>query len=817
MACRLASAALLLLTAARPSLGAEAAYTYNIAPAGGPDAGRTTVSAVGGALSAGNDAVTSWANGANELAGRTITVTYDLGTPQTILRLKARAIVPPWCNFSKGSFSVSADGSAWTEVGSQDGFPSHEVDGGATRTWEFEPRMSPASARYVRYEITPAAFVQPALSGIVIVPQASPAVAEARDLALSRAHGFYRPDDLPPGQHEPYFTFEKWRAKDPTVPQWAGPGGFIRLSVHNDSGDPWPIDSISLNPDNGEGIKLEKAIVKQAKAKPEGPATQPAAGLSYFSSSRFGLPADSPEIARLIPVGDPVWYQTDPNPVPAHGRAEVTVRLRVPPASLQSVTVAGAGRSAEVKLSAARDGIRIASYSFSHDIRRLYVYVERASDSVKPVEMILLDGKDMLEQTSALQKEWNPGGVAGYVVKLAEPLQFGGFHTLTVISGDGKMDTAQIRARDAFFPICMFGPPLDEEAFLRDISRNFFNSVTWCNPGPENNVQFGLRTFVSSPGSGSAGAMGTPGDPAVYGSWIYDEPDVHDYFGSELPEWLRLGTAAMYCVERNATVLQENPTALRLLNINSTFRPLNWLCYAQLGDILAHDPYYSGNTTDFKDPMVVYASMKALTENARPKPTMVLLYACADTSLGFPRFMSPEEVELENAYALAAGAKGVSYWWYRDSITVANNPALMRAMGRVNVRLQQISEFVANGIPTDWAKAGVPGQPRQHPIASGPVRVWCATIWSPQGLVVFVCNNEYLSNEKGFTYEPVKNVPVTVQMPDGWTDQVALYEVTDSGTGEPRQLDVKDGQVRFTLDSVPVSRWFVIKHPAGAK
>lgn len=76
--------------------GAEATYTYNVAPTGGPDAGKTTVSAASGALSAKDDSGgASWNNGGYALRGKTITITYDLGAPKAIVELKARSIVPP--------------------------------------------------------------------------------------------------------------------------------------------------------------------------------------------------------------------------------------------------------------------------------------------------------------------------------------------------------------------------------------------------------------------------------------------------------------------------------------------------------------------------------------------------------------------------------------------------------------------------------------------------------------------------------------------------------------------------------------------------
>ena len=83
-----------------------------------------------------------------------------------------------------------------------------------------------------------------------------------------------------------------------------------------------------------------------------------------------------------------------------------------------------------------------------------------------------------------------------------------------------------------------------------------------------------------------------------------------------------------------------------------------------------------------------------------------------------------------------------------------------------------------------------------------------------------MCHNEYISDKVGFRSEPIKNVPVTVQLPELWEGPVGLYEVSDSGTGEPSIHQIRDGQVEFTIPSVKVSNWFVIKrrpHPREMK
>jgi hypothetical protein len=528
-----------------------------------------------------------------------------------------------------------------------------------------------------------------------------------------------------------------------------------------------------------------------------------------YSSPRLGRPENSPEVEKLLAVGDPVWFNVEPHPVPVGGRAELTIRCRVKPRELPTITINDSEKHT-VSLKEEPEALRISSVSFSYDLRRVYVYGERSSENVAPVKAILWDGADRGENLLPQQRGWERDHVAGFILHFQEPLQRGDFHQITAITDDGRLDTVQVKVRDAFFPVCMFGPPYDEEVFLRDVARNHFNSIAWYDISPEKAIQFGLRTF-----SGAAHS-------AVYGAWVHDEPDCGDYGCDPLKDWLRLGALGMYCAERRREIHAVNPAALQMLNLNATFKPINWMCYAQLGDIIAHDPYYTCDLRVSKDPMYVYASMKVLTDNCRPKPSFPLLFACSwgpgdglpptdGFYTEFSRFATAEEIELQNAYALAAGVKGMGYWWYRNEPTVANNPPMLRAMGRVNVRLSQIVEYVAHGIPTNWATAEVPGEPKWHPIASEPVRVWCRTIWSPEAVVVLVCHNEYTSNKEGFHSEPIENVPVTVQLPELWENPVELYEITDAGTGEPTMLEIQDHRVRFTVPSVKVSNWYVLE------
>ena len=781
-------------------------YEYNIPPDSGTDSGKRMVEFLKGGLTDRSDSDVRWDNGNNQLLGKVFNITFDLGQVESITRLRALAIVPPWYNLAGGAFLVSEDKKKWKTIGSKKGFDSFVTEAKPPRRWEFIPEMEATAGRYVRFDLKPSGFVHLSLNEITISVANQPGVEAAKKTATSPLHGFFRPDVLPPKEWDGYWG-EGWRNWKPSVPVEGGPGGFIQLYLHNDQRSALQFRSIRLSDEKGRQLNLPGDIRSEGK----------------FSSPRFGLPKDSPEVARIEALGDPVWFDVHPNPITAGGRAELTIRCRNRPKQLPTV---GINESEKYTLSLKHqeaETIRVSSVSFSYDLKRVYLFVERSSDEVRKVKAILWDG-DQIDLMRPQQREWERGGVAGFILSFEEPLKLADYHQVTAITADGRFDTVQGKVRDAFFPICMFGPPVNEEIFLRDMARHHFNSIAWYDLSADKAVQFGLRTFSNAP-NGSKHL-------AVYGAYLPDEPDVQDYGCKQLKEWLRLGTYGMTCVEKCREVRSANPAALAMLNINSTFKPVNWMCYAQLGDIAAHDPYYTFNVQIMKDPMIVYASMKVLTDNARPKPSFSLLFACSwgpddglpktnGFSTEFSRFTTTEEIELQNAYALAAGVKGIGYWWYRNQPTVGNNPPFLRAMGRVNVRLRQIMDHVSHGIPTDWAKAETSGKPKQHPIASGPMRVWCRTIWSPpDAVIVFVCHNEYISDKVGFRSEPIKNVPVTVQLPELWEGPVGLYEVSDSGTGEPSILQIRDGQVEFTIPSVKVSNWFVIKrrpHPREMK
>ncbi len=71
-----------------------------------------------------------------------------------------------------------------------------------------------------------------------------------------------------------------------------------------------------------------------------------------------------------------------------------------------------------------------------------------------------------------------------------------------------------------------------------------------------------------------------------------------------------------------------------------------------------------------------------------------------------------------------------------------------------------------------------------------------------------------LGNDWDYTRGAAVNQGADVSLlPELWEGPVGLYEVTDSGTGEPAILEIKEGQVRFTVPSVKVSNSYLIKRP----
>ncbi len=521
------------------------------------------------------------------------------------------------------------------------------------------------------------------------------------------SEGWSLKDDL--GNDKPYYDLVKQ-------------GATVRVCVRNTSAKPLDVARVELS-----GIDLVKQIVPEFDEK---------GGMNSASYLLNNATTTPPNVRDALDhLGRPVWYQVRPNPVPAGAFTEVTIRLRRIP-SLKGIVIsfgAATGSLTHVPFRFDRPTrFRLASISFSDPIDRVFIYARQDSGDfrLKSVKLDGVEAKLAPESPTA-----SSGGVLPISIHLPKPWPFGSFHCMELTTQDGQTAASVIRARDAFFALGMWGyrnnyPTGAESA--RDTCAAFrdhlFNthmlmvggdqgSYMRSVPGMKLLEEMGLRVNTRDPSEENLRS------PNVYSRFLMDEPDAHDYAVSALPLERRLGSLGQGVVKLQKAWTAADDRNLCLLNIDNTFKPENWLTYGALADITALDPYYPEvlitayrkhphKLGDSTHPYYVLAAADITRFASEPRPTHVILNSTSyRDKIGDFRFPTPEEKRIEFYYSLAAGAKGISYWWFAPYGEChgcgSNEPearALMIELARLNVEARSLEPLLA-----DSCAAAAPG------------------------------------------------------------------------------------------------------------
>ena len=156
-----------------------------------------------------------------------------------------------------------------------------------------------------------AAVCLAAILALVVAPPTHAAI-EILDAA-------YRPDRRLPEWDIFWKNWLKWG--DDTVPVY--PSGALAVYLRNTGAGPVTISDMTIN---GEGL----ANGIQCKTDKTYKCALPACSVFYAG----GGPRQT-----LIDAGEPIWWRTDPNPIPAGGTAEVFTYLRERVATTLSLVV----------------------------------------------------------------------------------------------------------------------------------------------------------------------------------------------------------------------------------------------------------------------------------------------------------------------------------------------------------------------------------------------------------------------------------------------------------------------------------------------
>lgn len=487
-------------------------------------------------------------------------------------------------------------------------------------------------------------------------------------------------------------------------------------------------------------------------------------------------------------AGPVIWYRSNPEVLQPGEIGMVYVRLRAIPNEDITITVAAESEQAIDAVISAEDvdRIRFGYVCFSHDIDRIYAYVENWTDQQCEINRVYLDGRDVTSQSEFINASME-SGPALVEIALAEPLIYGSYHCIEAVTNDGAVAISQIRARDDKFYLGMVqgsSTPVEEfyAKFFNTLYRLHGSHPTEPNWWDEDSEIARLGFTVIQPGPTEevavAGATVPPGR-IIYNN--IDEPDAREPAGLEYMS--RCGINAMRQVEPTMRYQRRlDPHHDTMVLVDRTYAPMNWLTYGELPDILMHDCYIPTPWMAY-DLRGVSPEVQAVVEAAAPRPAHIMLWGTMNTGYRMMRSPTPQENDMSLHYAIGEGAKGIYYFLDWNSyptvaeggyfIGASRTNMLWHQMGRANAELTRIASLLAIGHPFQIA-------------TSDNDMLYASSLLCGQDnfIVVLVNRNHRVHVNIRYTKQPhifpVENAAVEIALPE-WFDLQAAVQVRDDG------------------------------------
>lgn len=591
-------------------------------------------------------------------------------------------------------------------------------------------------------------------------------------------------------------------------------GATLRLFFRNEGSQPVQIDGILL-----DGINLAEHILPIHKPH------------SWSNAANYHLnePAiTAPEVAaQLDKLGEPVWFRARPNPVPAGAFGEAVIRFRAMPfAQTLSVRLeSGKKTSQELLVPAKSTSLSIASISFNHDINRIYLYVRERSGADFNLSQIRIDGNRA--EAACTGTLASCAGFLPIEIPLENSWEHGSFHHIEVGDALGRRAAAVIRARDDFFALGMWGyrthGELNPAEQLRETCAAFrehlFNTHMGM-AGPHSSLleraegmdvlrEMSLRFLARDPNRDDMRS------PILYARFLLDEPDAHEYSVDNLPDNRRLGSYAQGLVNVQRKWTAADKRTLTLLNLDETYKPQNWFMYGALPDILSIDPYYQehlvhaywkrpGAMSRFFSPYCLYASSDVARHACEPNPLHLILNSvCRIEGNRRFRYGTPEEKRLEFYFALAAGAKGISYWWFTPygeckgcGSDEPGAKAMMKELKILNAEARALEPLLALSHPAEWGGA------KRDPFASArPPWLMARTLFcGTHTAIIILINRNHASDKEGTNFAPIPQAPMAFQIPP-WMKNIKGFRMKEASF-ESVPLELKDGEAAFAVADI---------------
>lgn len=586
---------------------------------------------------------------------------------------------------------------------------------------------------------------------------------------------------------------EKIRYASDSMPK----GGYLHVYFRNTGSEPTQVRDLLL-----DGVSLTEAI---AFTNVDSFGEIPAASIHWSK-----LPKS--QIDKAVAAGEPVWWKIEPTSVEPRAYGEVIVRLRRTP-KLKSIPVKliTALDSASASAPVGKPGPQSVDISFSEGLDSATLYAFDPAKTGLPPKKVLVDGKDVTKQ--CVMASDKSCGISPITVSLPKPLEISTYHCLEAIYPNGSRAIAGARAWHMPFVYGMWGQKPGVRQYLADWAAHNVNvhmgmwdketeTFLLSDEGLEFTRKLGMRAMPSW--------FGNARQPLMY--FLLDEPDAHDFDIDGLDLFDRLGVLGQGLLKRMHDLRAKDAKTPQLLNIDNTYKPNNWYTYAQLGDIPCEDPYYTPPMENVSlstpeevafhiKPTYVYAAASILQSARAPKPMHVLLLSSpTEYAKGsILRFPTAEEKQLEIAYVLGAGAKGLSYWWYTTGAAGADHPgakALYRGIGLLGGQTRTLGPLIIRSTPAEL------------PVKADP-KLWIRTlVVGLDTVLVLVANNDVVCDRLGTVVRPVAAAKVTAALPS-WLTPKAAFEATCDGTQDAKWT-CSDGAITLDLAKVEVTRMIVV-------
>lgn len=591
-------------------------------------------------------------------------------------------------------------------------------------------------------------------------------------------------------------------------------GGSLHLFLRNTGTTPAQVTDALL-----DGISLKDALAYSNQRK-----------VRKFASIYFAKLSPS-QMQTLLAAGEPVWWKMDPLEIAPGGVAEVIIRLRSQPKStMTNVGVKLGSRTVEAQVPVNPQAPRLEGTSFGPDLQTVYLYFRHPGGAAP--KSLTLDGRDI---TALCRIARDPAvSVVPVVARLPEPLRPASFHLFGGVYEDGTSVMSGLRTWSDEFVYGVFGgKPGDDNQ--REIGKQYLDDLAAHNVNlqmPQIGSGAVLSYFKSEQGRRHAKEIGLRfvlPDPGKFGVndpfaiYVHDEPDCGDYRAEGLADNKKVGVLAQWCISHSDEIRALAPDLMHMLNLNMTYKPHNWHVYGQIPDIFTVDPYYQVRLKDvytnrperkplYDKATYIYMVSSLAQSAASPNPVHVILYG--NQQKGRPnrpgtfRFPTPPEKRIEVYYALAGGAKGLSYWWYTpgnpaNGLGAATSgkrepaaEALWREVGLIGAEVRTAGPVLTTSCPVEIPAKASDG-------------LWVRCLARGQDtLVMLVVNDRYTNTDNGTDIRPIAKAAVTVDLPD-WLERPKTFEITPGGV-KSVAARAADAGLHIPLGTVEVTRMLVI-------